>query len=69
MNISDVAAGSNGAVEEVKQKQRISGFNSIFCVASVQMARLYYREFQKQMAQDPTKKLRIATIYSYRGGA
>ena len=65
MNISDVAAGSNGAVEEVKQKQRISGFNSIFCVASVQMARLYYREFQKQMAQDPTKKLRIATIYSY----
>ena len=65
MNISDVASGSNGAVEEVKQKQRISGFNSIFCVASVQMARLYYQEFQKQMAENPAKKLRIATIYSY----
>ena len=65
MNISDVASGSNGAVEEVKQKQRISGFNSIFCVASVQMARLYYQEFQKQMTENPTKKLRIATIYSY----
>ena len=65
MNIADVASGANGAVEEVKQQQRISGFNAILCVASVPMARLYYQEFQKQMAADPTKKLRIATIYSY----
>src|SRR5699024_3809745 len=41
------------------------GFNSIFAVASVDMAKLYYQEFQKQMAADPTKKLRVATIYSY----
>ena len=64
-NISEVASGKNGAVEEVKQKQRISGFNSIFAVASVPMAKLYYQEFKKQMEADPTKKLRIATIYSY----
>lgn len=64
-NISEVAAGKNGAVEEIKQKQRVSGFNSIFAVASVPMAKLYYQEFKKQMAADPTKKLRIATIYSY----
>ena len=64
-NISDVASAGHGVVEEVKRQQRVSGFNSILCVASVPMARLYYQEFQRQMAADPTKKLRIATIYSY----
>lgn len=64
-NISEVASGKKGAVEEIKQKQRVSGFNSIFAVASVPMAKLYYQEFKKQMEADPTKKLRIATIYSY----
>ena len=63
-NISDVAAGKN-RVEEIKEKQRISGFNSIFAVASVDMAKLYYSEFKKQMEKDPSKKLKIATIYSY----
>lgn len=64
-NISEVASARNGAVEEIKQKQRVSGFNSIFAVASVPMAKLYYAEFKRQMEIDPTKKLRIATIYSY----
>lgn len=64
-NIAEVASGKNGAVEEIKRKQRISGFNSIFAVSSVDMAKLYYQEFQKQMAADPTKRLRVATIYSY----
>ncbi len=64
-NITEVAASQRGAVEEIKQKQRVSGFNSIFAVASVPMAKLYYQEFQKQMAADPTKKLRVATIFSY----
>ena len=64
-NISDVATGKQGAVEEIKRKQRISGFNSIFAVASVPMAKLYYQEFMRQMKADPTKKLRIAVIYSY----
>lgn len=63
-NISDVAAGKN-KVEEIKAAQRLSGFNSIFAVASVDMAKLYYEEFKKQMAEDPSKKLKIATIYSY----
>ena len=64
-NISDVASAKRGAVEEIKQKQRISGFNSIFAVASVPMAKLYYDEFRKQMGADPTKQLKIAVIYSY----
>ena len=64
-NIADVASAARGTVEEVKRQQRISGFNSILCVASVPMARLYYQEFKRQMEADPTKKLRIATIFSY----
>ena len=64
-NVNEVASAKNGAVEEIKQKQRVSGFNSIFAVASVPMAKLYYNEFKRQMDADPTKKLRIATIFSY----
>lgn len=66
INIAEVASAKrDDEVEEIKKKQRISGFNSIFAVASVPMAKLYYQEFKRQMAADPTKKLRIATIFSY----
>ena len=64
-NIAAVASSKRNDVEEIKQKQRMNGFNSIFAVSSVQMAKLYYEEFQKQMAADPTRRLRVATIYSY----
>ena len=65
-NIAAVAsAGGRDAIDEVKRKQRVSGFNSIFAVASVDAAKLYYEEFQRQMAADPTKRLRVAVIYSY----
>ena len=52
-------------MEEIKQKQRVSGFNSIFAVSSVPMAKLYYDEFRRQIKADPTKNLKIAVIYSY----
>ena len=64
-NISEVAEGKKGKIKEIKEKQRLSGFNSIFAVSSVASARLYYNEFKKQMAEDPTKSLKIATIFSY----
>lgn len=64
-NIKEVASAAHGKVEEIKQKQRVSGFNSIFAVASVPMAKLYYEEFKKQIAADPTKNLRVAVIYSF----
>jgi type I restriction enzyme R subunit len=64
-NISEIASAGKSQVEEIKKKQRLSGFNSIFAVASVSMAKLYYAEFKKQMSEDPRKKLRIALIYSY----
>ncbi len=64
-NISEVASAANGKVAEIKQKQRVSGFNSIFAVSSVEMAKLYYHEFKKQMKAEPSKALRVAVIYSY----
>ena len=65
-NIAEVASASGrDAIEEVKRKQRISGFNSIFAVSSVDAAKLYYAEFKRQMEADPTKELRVAIIYSY----
>ena len=64
-NIGEVASAARGKVEEIKQKQRISGFNSIFAVSSVPMAKVYYDEFQKIIENDSTKNLKIAVIYSY----
>ena len=46
--------------------RRLRGFNSIFCVQSIDAAKLYYHEFKRQMAQLPSdKQLKIATIFSY----
>ena len=64
-NIGDVASAGRNKVEEIKQKQRISGFNSIFAVSSVETAKLYYEKLKELMKDDPTKKLKIALIYSY----
>jgi type I restriction enzyme R subunit len=64
-NIADVAGDKYGRIEEVKQKMRISGFNAILAVSSVDAAKLYYAEFMRQMAESPAKKLKIALIYSY----
>lgn len=64
-NISEVASAERGKVEEIKQKQRLSGFNSIFAVSSVSMAKRYYDEFRQIIKDDPAKNLKIAVIYSY----
>ncbi len=64
-NISDVAKAERGKIKEIRKKQKIGGFNSIFAVSSVDLAKLYYTEFKKQMEADPSKELKIATIYSY----
>lgn len=44
--------------------QRVNGFNSMFAVASIPMAKKYYLEFRKQL-EEKQKDLTIATIYSY----
>lgn len=65
INIAEVASAKKDTVDEIKQKQRLSGFNSIFAVSSVPMAMKYYNEFRNQMKADPTKSIKIALIYSY----
>lgn len=60
-NVSEVAAArKQGKVEEQKQIVRMTGFNSIFAVASIEYAKLYYNEFKRQ-----DSGLKVATIFSY----
>ncbi|MDI9355346.1 MAG: DEAD/DEAH box helicase family protein, partial [Cyanobium sp. MAG06] len=48
------------------EDRRLAGFNSIFAVSSIDMAKKYYLEFQKQLADvGSDKKLKIATIFSF----
>lgn len=50
--------------------QRLHGFNSIFATASIDMAKLYYNEFKRQMQYVPEdKQLKVAMIYSYGANA
>lgn len=65
-NIKEVASDKlRNKVQEIKDRVRLTGFNSIFAVASIDMAKAYYEEFKKQMEADAGKKLRVALIYSF----
>ncbi|MBI9051967.1 MAG: type I restriction endonuclease subunit R [Anaerolineaceae bacterium] len=46
--------------------RRLAGFNSIFTVSSIDVAKKYYLEFKKQLEGMPSdRQLKIATIFSY----
>ncbi|USN96918.1 MAG: type I restriction endonuclease subunit R [Candidatus Nomurabacteria bacterium] len=66
-NIHEVAtARDRHAIEEIKQRIRLSGFNSIFAVSSIETAKKYYAEFKRQQAEAPEAlRLKVAIIYSY----
>ncbi len=66
-NVKEMASErKNGKIEEKKCPTRMKGFNSIFAVSSIDMAKLYYMEFCKQQDSLPeAHRLRVATIYSY----
>lgn len=66
-DIHKVASAKKGAsVSEHKTEQKLNGFNAMFAVASIPMAKAYYNEFKKQQADLPeAQRLKIATIYSY----
>lgn len=66
-DIHKVASAKKGAsVSEHKTEQKLNGFNAMFAVASIPMAKAYYNEFKKQQADMPeSQRLKIATIYSY----
>lgn len=49
---------------ELKDK-RVKGFNSLFCVASIDMAKVYYSAFKRIQKERGGKQLKVATIYSY----
>ncbi len=65
LNIKEVAK-NQGKVEELKDKVKITGFNSIFAVASIDAAKKYYTEFKKQQQNlIPDQRIRVATIFSW----
>ena len=48
------------------KNRRLNGFNAMFAVQSVESAKLYYEEFQKQQESLPEeKRLKVATIFSF----
>lgn len=57
-NVSEIAKGNNS--KEIKVARSLNGFNSIFAVANINMAKKYYEEFKKQ-----PNDLKIALIYSF----
>jgi len=61
-----VSAKDRNKIEEVKQKIRLTGFNSIFAVSSIDFAKTYYNEFKKQQITLPEiQRLKVATIFSF----
>jgi len=65
-NVQEVVSTKvRGSIKEQKAATHVNGFNSIFAVASIDMAKLYYNEFKRQMAENPSKALRVGVIYSY----
>ena len=66
-NITEVSSVKRGeVVKEKKMAQKLNGFNAMFAVASIPMAKAYYNEFKRQQAELPeAQRLRIATIFSY----
>lgn len=66
-DIHKVASAKKGiSLKEHKTEQKLNGFNAMFAVASIPMAKAYYNEFKRQQADLPeSQRLKIATIYSY----
>lgn len=67
MNISEVvSARDRNAIEESRNPIRHTGFNSLFAVSSIEMAKAYYLEFKRQQEHIPdARRLKVATIFSY----
>ncbi len=61
LNISEVVKGK----KETKEAIAKNGFNSIFAVASIDMAKIYYNAFKKLNKDNPNSALKVAIIYSY----
>ena len=72
-NVGEMAAaaggarrsGGAGAVVEQREVRTVRGFNSILCVASVDMAKMYYTAFAEEQAARGGTPLKVGLIYSF----
>jgi len=66
-NIKEIVTAKNRLkAERVMEKIRMTGFNSIFTVSSIDVAKKYYTEFKKQLKGEPSnQQLKVATIFSF----
>ncbi|TFD42590.1 type I restriction endonuclease subunit R [Cryobacterium sp. TMT1-2-1] len=57
---------SRRAVEAVREKKRLRGFNALFATASIDAAQRYYLTFKRlQGSLTPDQRLKIGVIFSY----
>lgn len=64
LNIYDTKTHRNVCYD--RDEKRLNGFNAMFAVQSVEAAKLYYEEFEKQQMDLPEdKKLKVASIFSF----
>ena len=61
-NVIDVAKKQN--TDEIKTPKNINGFNSLFAVSNIKLAKEYYTEFKKAQIIN-NSNLKVAIIYSY----
>lgn len=62
----DESSRNRRQVEAIRERKRVRGFNAIFATASIDAARRYYNQFQKQQQElVPDRRLKIGLIYSY----
>lgn len=68
INVKELAADKHNTLETKKSSEAVdvNGFNSIFAVADIPLAKAYYNEFKKQQQNlPPSERLKVATIFSY----
>jgi type I restriction enzyme R subunit len=54
------------AMEAIREKKRVRGFNALFATASIEAAQRYYPRFKEQQASfTPDRRLKIGIIFSY----
>ena len=64
LSVFDTKTHRNGFYD--LKYRRLNGFNAMFAVQSVEAAKLYYEEFERQQSNLPEeKRLRVATIFSF----
>lgn len=64
-NISSIANDKKNKLKQEISKINLKGFNAMFALADIDLAKLYYSEFKKQLKERNNKDFKIALIYSY----